>query len=78
MENVNVLVTLPQQEYNDLEEYCVNNGTTFQKYFVNLHNQFKLKVNQVKEAVEEPQALPTFTNTSAPIKEEPKFKGKKK
>lgn len=40
---IGLLVKCPKKTYKEIEEYCVNNGLDFTKYFLSLHESFHSK-----------------------------------
>lgn len=86
MQNIDILIKVPQEEYVKIEEYCINNGIDSTKYFLQLHyaevskfldtEEHKEKGEGWKtETEEEENELPSTSTTGMPDKF---FKGKKK
>ena len=55
MQTIDILIKVPQKEYIDIEEYCINNGIDSIKYFLSLHNDFKSKTDAYSEPKYEPK-----------------------
>lgn len=53
MENVGILIQCPKKIQVEIEEYCINNGMDFSKYFLDLHANFVETKKEVNEIMEE-------------------------
>lgn len=40
--NIDIKITCPLSVHNEIEEYCLNNGIDLNKYFLSLHDSFKM------------------------------------
>jgi hypothetical protein len=62
MQTIDILIKVPQAEYVDIEEYCINNGIDVTKYFLSLHDTFKSKTDAYSEPKYEPKAEAQVTS----------------
>ena len=66
MKTIDILIKVPQSEYIDIEEYCINNGIDVTKYFISLHQTLKEKTDTYSEPKYEPKVeekpQPTITS----------------
>lgn len=61
METVDILITCPRQVQINIEEYCINQGIDFSKYFLGLHYEKvgkEVSEEFLKEEVKEEEAPP--------------------
>lgn len=45
MTTIDILITCPRQDQIEIEEYCINEGIDFTKYFLSLHYAFRDKTD---------------------------------
>jgi len=88
MPTIDIVIKCPVAIQADIEEYCINKGMDFSKYFLSLHHFFSEhsegfhKVNLTDVYIDpKPSGKPDFVTTKKEMEEkskQPQPKGKKK
>lgn len=75
---VEILIKCPRDTQIEIEEYCINQGMDFTKYFLSLHETFKEKTDAFSEYPKEVKPFSESDEVTTPAKSFEKKKGGKK
>ncbi len=51
-QTVGILIQAPKETQIEIEEYCINQGIDFSKYFLILHENFKSQLAEIQKNIE--------------------------
>jgi hypothetical protein len=53
--NINILISCPEQDQKEIEEYCMQNGIDYSRYFLELHYSNQIALEEMKKISRQPR-----------------------